>query len=668
MLAQMLRNKLFAGFAVLVVMFSLTMAFLGLIENQKRILQDAQNRVRLDLESARSVLNGRLSEIELIVRMIGSKQIVFDTAAAENWQDQETLNRLMRARTTFGLDFLNVIAADGQVKVRTTAPNRVGDYHASGDSTNAARVAVGVGDYRGDDPAVAGAIRGKVTTCVVALNRYDLEKEGEKLAEQAFIVLEDTKHARPTLRREESRGMAIVSAAPVMRGNQVVAVVYGGILLNRNNGIVDRIHDIVFKNEVYKGVSVGTATLFLGDTRVATTVRMGNGNRAIGTRVSKEVADRVLDNGEPWLGEAFVVRERYLAAYEPIRDGTGATIGMLYVGTLKRPFEDYARATAMKYVCVTMMGLLVGLALAFVIASRLAAPIHRLVEASNRMTNGDRPPPVTSDSACHETSRLIRAFNEMAATLAEREERLKALNRSYMETLGFVSHELKSPVATIMNYTYLLKEQRLGPLTEKQVKAVRAIDSGGGRLIEMVRHYLNLARIENGELEPVCADVDVGVEILQSLLESVDADVQERRMRIENAVGPGVVARVDRNMVREVFENLVSNAIKYGREGGAIAIAARDDGRMVNFTVRNEGPGIPEERMPQLFQKFSRLEGTDGAKRQKGTGLGLFITKTIVEAHGGRIEARSKSGEWVEFAFTLPCGETRREGETGKGT
>jgi signal transduction histidine kinase len=112
-------------------------------------------------------------------------------------------------------------------------------------------------------------------------------------------------------------------------------------------------------------------------------------------------------------------------------------------------------------------------------------------------------------------------------------------------------------------------------------------------------------------------------------------------------------------MVREIFENLVSNAVKYGRDGGSITITARGDGGMVNFTVRNDGAGIPADRIPELFQKFSRLEGTDVARRQKGTGLGLFITKTIVEAHGGKIEARSMPGEWAEFEFSLPRGEAK---------
>jgi len=244
--------------------------------------------------------------------------------------------------------------------------------------------------------------------------------------------------------------------------------------------LIDRIGEIVYRNEMYKDAPLGTVTIFLGDTRITTTVRKDNGNRALGTRVSKQVADCVLDNAKPWIGEAFVVKEPYLAAYEPIRDGGGEIVGMFYVGTLKRPFTDEWRAVAMQYLAITLVALGTSLVLAFAIASRLAAPIRRLVEVAKRVAHGDRPPPVDANGACDEVGRLVHSFNQMTAALAEREERLKTLNRSYMETLGFVSHELKSPVATIMNYAYLLREQKLGELNERQVKAVRAIDSGGG--------------------------------------------------------------------------------------------------------------------------------------------------------------------------------------------
>jgi signal transduction histidine kinase len=224
-----------------------------------------------------------------------------------------------------------------------------------------------------------------------------------------------------------------------------------------------------------------------------------------------------------------------------------------------------------------------------------------------------------------------------------------------METLGFVSHELKSPVASIMNYVYLLREQRLGPLTEAQRKAVRSIDGSSQRLVEMVRHYLNLSRIENRELQPARTRVAVRAEVLEPIVESLSGQAAERGMRLDLEVPEPVTLWADMNMTREIFENLIGNAVKYGRDGGRVRVSCSDDeGGMVRFSIWNEGAGIAPERMGQLFQKFSRMEGADHVRRQKGTGLGLFITKHIAEAHGGRAGAASEPGQWAEFTVTLP--------------
>ena len=631
----MLKIKLFRGFVVVVVLFSILSAVFGVRTINRHVIDEAQTRVRLDLNSAWSVYNSKLGEIETILQMTGGKQRLVDAMSAGNWDDPELQSRLERIRIRSGLDFLSVVSRDGKVVMRTWPPHRTGDYRVS-------------------DPAVSSALQGEPKTCMALLTASELTQEGTGLAEQAYMELDNTPYARRTNKRELTRGMVIEGAFPVQEGAQVLGAVYGGVLINRNFELIDRIRDVVYKDEEYRGVPMGTATIFLHDSRIATTVLRRNGNRALGTRVSKEVADRVLDNGLPWIGEAFVVNDRYITAYEPIRDGWNQIIGILYVGILKQPFEDTARGVAMRFVFVTLFVLVVSLVLAFIIAGRLAQPIHRLVEASNRMSGGDRPPPVETDNACHETEALIVAFNQMTDTLAEREERLRALNRSYMETLGFVSHELKSPVASIINYVYLLKEQKLGPVNERQGKALRAIDSGSQRLVEMVRHYLNLSRIENRELEPVPSRVPLLDEVLQPILDSDEAAAAEKNMTIVNNIERDVILHTDLNMTREVFENLVSNAIKYGREGGEIRVDAERANGFVEFSVWNQGEGIPPDRVDTLFEKFNRIEGSKAA-RQKGTGLGLFITKHIVEAHGGTIEAESEYGKWARFTFRLPA-------------
>lgn len=633
-----MRTKLFKAFLLLILLFGLLSAYVGIHVINRGVIDEASRRVQLDMGSAWAVCNSKLEQMETIVKLVALKEFVIDSCANGNWTEADLKTRLERIRTTFNLDFLDLISPEGQVMVRTTPPYRRGDTKASNISVESAR-------------------KGEPMTSMGVLTASELEQEGDGLADRAFIEIAETPHARLSERKMENRGMVMESAVPIRRGMQIIGIVHGGILLNRNHELVDKIQNVVFKNETYEGKNVGTVTIFLNDVRISTTVRLANKNRALGTRVSKQVADRVLDNGQPWVGEAPVVDETYLTAYDPIKDGRGQIIGMLYVGILKKPFEAMGREVIMRFVLVTLIVMVVALGISFITASRIARPIHRLVEASNQVSNGNRNGPVKSEDSCHEVSRLILAFNEMTSRLWEREERLKALNRSYMETLGFVSHELKSPVATILNYVFLLRAHKLGGLNEKQDKAVKSVERNSHRLVEMVRHYLNLSRIENGELTPVRTRVLVLDEVVKPLIESVEAGIEEKQMKVEVGIDSAACVHADLNMVREVFENLVSNAIKYGKEAGRIVCESRPRDGLIEFTVRNEGEGIPPEKMGRLFQKFSRLESSAETKSQRGTGLGLFITKSIVEAHGGAIEVKSEGQGWTAFIFTLPaCG------------
>jgi two-component system, NtrC family, sensor kinase len=638
----MLKTKLFQAFAALVIVFGLLSAVFGLRIIQSRVVGEAQSQVSLDLGSAWAMYNGKLHEIETVLDLVAIKKAVVDAASDKMWDSADLQQRLEVIQRRFNLDFLTVVSPDGQVVLRTIPPHSVGDYRVL-------------------NSAVARALKGEAAFGVAVLSRPELQKEGDGLADRAYLVYEPTPRARPTPKTAEDRGMVMMGAVPIFKGPQLLGVIYGGVLLNRNFDLVDHITDVVYKNEMYKGAPMGTATIFLDDCRVATTVRLPNDNRAIGTRASKEVADRVLDNGMPWLGPAFVVKDSYLTAYDPLRDMDGKTVGMLYVGRLERPFRDLARSVMARYGGLLVFGLVGSLLLAFVVAGRLAQPIHALVEASNRMHKGEPHAAVEARSSCHEIENLVVAFNEMADSLEERESRLKeanekltALNRSYMDMLGFVSHELKSPVSSIMNYAFLLRQHKIGPLTEGQEKAVKNVEVNSSRIVEMVRHYLNLSRIENGELHPVPTRVAVLQDVVQPLIDTLEADVAARHMRVDNRIAADVLLRADLNMTREVFENLVSNGIKYGRDGGVLSLAASESDGTVQFAVRNEGPGIPPDKYKVIFEKFTRLETDQHTRRQKGTGLGLFITRNIVEAHGGCIEVESRVNEWVEFRFSLP--------------
>ena len=635
----MLRAKLTGYFAALIAVFTLLSVWFGIRVINERTVAEAQEHVRADLRAAWSVYNGRLKELEIILGLEAGKRDIVSACRDGRWDDAQLVADLRALYERYGFDFLTMVSPDGNATLRAAPPHRPGDSLA----------------YLAP---VTRALAGKPAGGAMLLSGTQVENEAEGLAARAFLEVEATQKARRSPKTEESRALVVCTAVPVRDGAQVVGTLLGGVVLNRNAELVDRIADTVYDNA--RGA---TATVFLDDCRVATTVRMKNGNRAIGTRVSKEVADQVLDNGKPWVGRAFVVDEWYLTAYDPIRDVDGKVVGMLYVGILEEPFRELSKTMIWRFISIALVVAAAAFVAAFIIAGRLARPIRLLARAAETLKSGTYPEAIPVRDPASESGVLTAAFNDMTRSLQERErelqqtnESLQAVNRNYMELLGFVTHELKSPLAAMKNYIYLMKKELIGPLTEKQAKAVSVFDANIARMNEMVRHYLNLSRIEKGEMKPARTRVQVVQDVLDPLLLSHEPEFERRRVRVANSIPDDLALSADLNMTREVFENLVGNAVKYGREGGEIALTCEREGDMVLFRVRNEGEGIPPERLPALFKKFSRIEDLHASGKQKGTGLGLFITRTIVEAHGGRIEADSEAGAWAEFTFTMPYG------------
>ncbi|MGE5254881.1 MAG: sensor histidine kinase, partial [Planctomycetaceae bacterium] len=170
--------------------------------------------------------------------------------------------------------------------------------------------------------------------------------------------------------------------------------------------------------------------------------------------------------------------------------------------------------------------------------------------------------------------------------------------------------------------------------------------------------YLQLGRIESGRMEVNKARIPIFEEGLAPVLEDERQQLEARRMKVvlENEEAfRRVKEEADPVLLRIVFSNLIGNAIKYGREGGTIWAGFREEPTDLLFYIRNEGRGIPADKVNVVFDKFARLEG-ELERRRSGTGLGLFNAKQIIEKHGGRIWAESEEGKWAQFLFTLPKG------------
>ncbi|MFA5088254.1 MAG: cache domain-containing protein [Candidatus Omnitrophota bacterium] len=486
------------------------------------------------------------------------------------------------------------------------------------------------------------------------IGEEELAQISPQLPERIKIAVISTPKARPTKKKELTSALAIEYAVPMFddRGN-VTAIRYAGKIINQDFTLVDRVRDLVFNQELYEGKPQGTVTIFQDDVRIATNVLDNKGERAVGTRVSDIVYRKVVGQGEKWLDRAFVVTDWYLTAYQPIRGINGNIIGILYVGLLEKPFIHMKRNLFVMLFSVILFASIVAMALSYKLSDSLSAPLTIILQGIRKISGGDLNSSIQVKTTVKELNEVEDSFNEMAQKLVARErslavtnEKLSSLNKSYLDMIGFVSHELKGVLGSIVMNIFSVKEGYLGELNEKQARAIDAAAKSLSHFENMVRNYLDLSRIEKGELQVAKTEVNLDEEILKPAIEHFEKERLGKGMTIENNVSPEIKISADRNLLTIVCNNLLGNAIKYGSRGGRIVVSSQVSDDFVLMRFYNDGHPIPEDQKGNLFKRFSRLPSRE---RVKGTGLGLFIVKEIIEKHGGKIwlEVKEKGNEFV---------------------
>lgn len=633
-----LQTKFLLGVIAIFSILAAAMVMLTANSVNTNTIREAENRVRIYMRAAWEIYDSKISRTgaagEVLARDTALSEFLRgsgDPAAAE-----EVRAFLETVRRDQGMDILNVLAPDGRVLLRTRAPYNKGDNLTQ-------------------DPLVKQAITLRQSSLGnVILEQERLDVEGSELIERCLAV------------GNEPRGMFVGAAIPVFDNGELIGLIEMGSLVNGATEKVDAIRDAVFISEIYQGKPVGTATIFMGDLRVSTNVQDNQGRRAVGTRASQEVAHRVLREGVPWTGRAFVVDTWYLAQYDPIRDPNGIVIGMLYVGELEQKYLDLRARTVALNLAVILAGMLLAFAGALWLVRGIVKPIRTLVEATQQLATGDLAHRVDIRRP-DELGELGANFNTMAVRLeAQRQEleerqseleavsqQLQTTNRNYIEMLGFITHELKGPLTSAIMGLYTVKDGYLGALNPPQQKSLETVARSLDYFQDMVRNYLDLSRLEQGQLVATKRPLKLQEAVVGPSLEALAQQIQERGIVVDDRLPDQLTVNADPTLLRVVYDNLLSNAVKYGREGGQIVLAAETVNGDISLSVRNDGEGIPPEKQKELFKRFSRLD-TPSATGKKGTGLGLYICKEIVEAHGGKIWVDSKMGEWVKFSFTLP--------------
>ncbi|MBZ0166320.1 MAG: cache domain-containing protein, partial [Candidatus Omnitrophica bacterium] len=312
------------------------------------------------------------------------------------------------------------------------------------------------------------------------------------------ILIRATPLARPTDKQYLDTLMSIEYARPVYRYGKVESVVYGGRVLNNNAGLIDAMHRVVFKNQYYGNKPTGTVTVFQDDVRVATNVVDEDGERAIGTRVSEAVYHNVIEEGRTWIDRAFVVTDWYVTAYEPIYSIDGRRIGILYVGMLEAPYKDRAAYIGRQYLWIVTAAMVFGMIVALILTVTITRPLNAFVRATDRIAHGELDYRVGTHSRIRELNSVGESVNSMAGRLKERETalnisngKLRELNRSYLDMISTVTHEIKGMLSSVMLNTHGMKDEIYGPVTETQEKVLRQIIRNLDYFAATVKNFFN---------------------------------------------------------------------------------------------------------------------------------------------------------------------------------
>jgi two-component system NtrC family sensor kinase len=646
-----LRTKLILSFlGVIMVGAILTMIF-GSRLVRNTIIDEAQKKVKYDLSSAWMVFNDKLYHIRDIVSFTVQRESIQDLIASN--RNDILLRYLNRVRSQRGLDILTLTDSFGRVKIRTRNPDIWGDDQSQ-------------------DEIVKKALAGGDYAAPQIISREELLKEGKDLADRAYMKFVPTPKAAPRAEDKETSGMMLKAASSVIdeHGN-MLGVLYGGILVNRTYEIVDRVKELVYKDETYKDREIGTATIFQHDLRISTNVRNEKGERAIGTRVSREVNKAVLERGEAWIDRAFVVNDWYITAYEPIKNINGKIVGILYVGILERPYIDTTNEVISTFALIAVLCVVVLLVILIFSTTRITNPLQKMVVATQKIAKGDLSHKlnvksrdeigalaISFDKMTEELKVANKKLIEWGKTLEKKvEERTKELTEMQahlvqsekLASLGKlaagIAHEINNPLGGVLIYSHLLLEDtdKNSPQYENLKKIVKETTRCKG----IVRGLLEFARPKDPEM--ILTDINETVDKSLSIMER-QALFQNINLKKNYSTDlPKIVA--DSAQLQQVFMNIIINAAEAMDGDGTLSINTflGEDRESIQIEFTDTGHGVKEEDKKRLFEPFFSTKEVG-----KGTGLGLAISYSIIQKHEGEIKVTSKEGKGSTFTVVIP--------------
>jgi len=325
-------------------------------------------------------------------------------------------------------------------------------------------------------------------------------------------------------------------------------------------------------------------------------------------------------------------------------------IGTLYITPTSSPEVNFTslqvlfKAIGRFFIWGGLIAVAIALIMTFFLSRRTLAPVKALTSAAKRLGRGDFSQRVQVKDRS-ELGELANTFNSMASDL-ERAEQLR------QNMVADIAHELRTPLSNIRGYLEAIRDGMIKP----DADTIRSLNEEATLLSRLVEDLHELSLAEAGEIKLVC-QVENIAELIKQTVAEVQAQATAKGLLVSVDLPDNLPpVNIDPHRISQVLRNLLENAVAHTVRGDAITVTARQKDKYVEVSVTDTGEGIPAEDLPNIFERFYRVDKSR-TRATGGTGLGLTITKRLVEAHGGRIEAHSELGQGSRFVFTLPVPE-----------
>ena len=290
--------------------------------------------------------------------------------------------------------------------------------------------------------------------------------------------------------------------------------------------------------------------------------------------------------------------------------------------------------------------------LVIIVVRQSLNPLEIITRALSRVKEGIYGEKINYKSD-DEIGELVNSFNIMSDTIKQKTQEAKETDTAKDEFLSMITHELKTPLVPIQGYVDILLGEHLGPLTEKQKERLKIIKSSSESLLRIISDLLDAQKLELGKLVVKKENHDIK-DTIEKAVESLQPRATENKVTINQHLDKKIIVPHDTERIRQVLTNLLKNSLDVVEpNSGLIEIFVEDSPKEVKISVKDNGPGIPQEKQENLFKKFYQVD-TSLTREVGGSGLGLAICKGLVEEHGGTILAESTSGTGATFSFTLP--------------